>query len=147
MDRELVMDRESWCAAVHGVTKSWTRLSDWTELNWISEVTASYSHISATFKGMGLFWAHTPRCRSLGATMRFCLPQHLNSLLTFPAPGHFFSIEGNKWLGREARIYSVIIVPGLNHTKSSVVHHFLANTNRHSGCVRMCVCIYVHIPT
>ena len=31
--RELVMDRESWHAAVHGVTKSWIWLSKWTELN------------------------------------------------------------------------------------------------------------------
>ena len=31
---EFVMDREAWRAVIHGVTKSRTRLSDWTELNW-----------------------------------------------------------------------------------------------------------------
>ena len=32
--RGLVIYREAWCAAIHGVAKSRTRLSDWTELNW-----------------------------------------------------------------------------------------------------------------
>ena len=42
--RELVMVREAWCAAVHRVAKSWTQLSDWTELNvllWLSLKTTS----------------------------------------------------------------------------------------------------------
>ena len=42
--RQLVMDREAWRAVIHGVAKSWTQLSDWTELNWRSEHTGSYLH-------------------------------------------------------------------------------------------------------
>ena len=33
-ERELVMDREAWRVAVHGIAKSWTQLSDWTELDY-----------------------------------------------------------------------------------------------------------------
>ena len=39
--QELVMDREDWSAAVHGVTKSWTQLSDSTELTWPSLCSAN----------------------------------------------------------------------------------------------------------
>ena len=41
--RELVMDREAWRAAVHGVAKSRRQLSDWTQLNW-TRVRASQHH-------------------------------------------------------------------------------------------------------
>ena len=45
--RELVMDREAWPAAIHGVAKSWTRLSDWAELN--PNITFPYRTILCTW--------------------------------------------------------------------------------------------------
>ena len=39
--REMVMDREAWRVAIHGVAKSRTRLSNWTELNWTEQLTTT----------------------------------------------------------------------------------------------------------
>ena len=65
--RELVMDREPWRASVNGVTKSWTQLSDWTELKTRSEVSRGMlslqvfckSKIISNFKILFIFYKRT----------------------------------------------------------------------------------------
>ena len=51
---EFVIDREDWCAAVYGVSKSWTRLSDWTEKFSIELKVALKTEL--TVQGRGPFW-------------------------------------------------------------------------------------------
>ena len=52
--QELVMDRETWYAAIHGVAKSWTRLSDWTDLN---------RAFILTIRWLLFFWSFSGRCQ------------------------------------------------------------------------------------
>ena len=66
--QELVMDREAWHAAIHGVTKSRTQLSDWTELiNKIFLLTKDINILNSVINGMNIFWS------------AFCLPFSLLS--------------------------------------------------------------------
>ena len=59
--QELVIDREGWYAAVHGVTKSRTRLSDWTELNWLCPREREEVYLLKEKKSLiraSLLWGH-----------------------------------------------------------------------------------------
>ena len=57
--QEFVMNREAWCAAVHGVSKNWTRLSDWTGLivfaiwMWLKRLMKYYQLLSSCMHTLG----------------------------------------------------------------------------------------------
>ena len=81
---ELVMDREAWDAAIHGVAKSLTRLGDWTELDWTEEskytllkINLFYGEHSKNLKERQLtVWqAHLPLCikASIFQSLTVCL--------------------------------------------------------------------------
>ena len=82
---EFLMDREAWLAAVHGAAKSWTRLSDWTELNCVAPETLLL----------------------MPSTIRACLIWHKTINLTMANPflpthkyGHLSSIKTSNIMGK-----------------------------------------------
>ena len=102
--RELVMDREAWRAAVHEVSKSWTRLSDWTALNWTARSdgqlgkfspspvqapsgapSGSWPLSAMTFRSLGpsVTFHHAPNSAliHIGISNVLCFLSHSSSLL------------------------------------------------------------------
>ena len=92
--QELAMDREAWRAAVHGVSKSLTRLSDWTELFYnIVVVFVIYQHKSAT--GVDVSPHPEPPLTSLLTPSLWVVPEHwlwVPCLIHWTCPGHLWHL-------------------------------------------------------
>ena len=100
--QELVMDREAWHAAVPGVAKSWTQLSDWTELNWnelvihliISFSVTPFSFCLQPFSVSGSFplcWLFASGGQKIGALASF-LPVNIQGWFPLGLTGFILSI-------------------------------------------------------
>ena len=98
---ELIMDSEAWHAAVFGVAKSQTRLSDWTELNW-KEINSEYSLEGLLLKlklCLTLLWPH-----GLEPTRLHCLWDFLgknNWVVWHFLYQRIFLTQFISWIGRQ----------------------------------------------
>ena len=70
--QEMVKDREAWCAAVHGVTKSWTWLSEWTTTEWDIEIAQIPLEGTGFWKLLMCRGNHQPSREGVPASLLIC---------------------------------------------------------------------------
>ena len=118
--RELVMDREAWRAVIHGVAKSRTRVSDWTELYW---TISPYHSLELCFR-LGISFPFSLPVTSL-LSLAICKASSDNHFAFL----HFFSLGmvliSTSWTMLQISIHSS---SGTLSTRSSPLNLFLTST-------------------
>ena len=90
--RESVMDREVWRAAVHGVTKSRTQLSNWTELNWTDLYWMERKAIQRWFNKLIL--KNEQMCNKEQGLLKEEILKHITGCMFYFTSLHWWSVEG-----------------------------------------------------
>ena len=88
--QETVEDRGAWHSAVHGVTKSWTRLSNWTTIPWV-QICRPRAHSLPVFPAQAESWLSRCEWPQRKGRLRPG-PEHQRLLLTRPRPGPWASL-------------------------------------------------------